>query len=422
MKKYIFKFAVLLFMMFGVFLNSCSNDIEYEEIESTSLKKVSKLEKGSNSGLTPMETLGKNIFFDKISNPDGMSCANCHGASYGYSGPNPGINMNNAGVYRGADPHRFGNRKAPSAAYATLSPIFHYDTEEGLFIGGNFSDGRATGERLGNPAADQALGPFLNPVEQNNKEIVDILIQLENSKYSDLWEEVWGEPIDHSTSEIIGKNYDRVGLSIAAFEGSSEVNSFSSKFDYYVAGDLDLTKQEKEGMDLFNGKGNCSLCHISGPGSGALFTDFSFDNLGVPRNPENPFYKMDAVYLDDGSAINPEGESWIDKGLGGFLETHSEWSSMAPENMGKHKVPTLRNVNKKPGNVNGKAYMHNGVFKSLKEVVHFYNTRDVEDWPAPEVAVNVNDEELGNLGLTEMEEDAIVAFLNTLSDDFKLKK
>jgi len=66
--------------------------------------------------------------------------------------------------------------------------------------------------------------------------------------------------------------------------------------------------------------------------------------------------------------------------------------------------------------------MHNGVFKSLKEVVHFYNTRDVEDWPAPEVAVNVNDEELGNLGLTEMEEDAIVAFLNTLSDDFKLKK
>ena len=103
------------------------------------------------------------------------------------------------------------------------------------------------------------------------------------------------------------------------------------------------------------------------------------------------------------------------------MATRSEWSGMAVENMGKHKVPTLRNVNKKRGNGNGKAYMHNGVFKSLKEVVHFYNTRDVEVWPAPEVAVNVNDEELGNLGLTEMEEDAIVAFLKTLSDGFKIK-
>lgn len=417
MKKYVFKFVVLLFMMFGVFLNSCSNDIIYEEIESTSLRMA------SNPNLTPMETLGKNIFFDKISNPDWMSCANCHGASYGYSGPNPGININNAGVYRGADPHRFGNRKAPSAAYATFSPIFHYDTVEDLFIGGNFSDGRATGERLGNPAADQALGPFLNPVEQNNLAIVDILIQLANSKYTDLWFDVWGEPIDYSTPEQIGANYDRVGLSIAAFEASSEVNSFSSKFDYYVAGDLDLTEREEWGMELFNGGGKCSLCHISEGlnGEPALFTDFSFDNLGVPRNPENPFYNMDDVYFDDGSAINPDGENWIDQGLGGFLATRSEWSGMAVENMGKHKVPTLRNVNKKRGNGNGKAYMHNGVFKSLKEVVHFYNTRDVEVWPAPEVAVNVNDEELGNLGLTEMEEDAIVAFLKTLSDGFKIK-
>ncbi len=430
MKKYVFKFVVLLFMMFGVFLNSCSNDIIYEEIESTSLGNVesTSLRKVSNPSLTPMETLGKNIFFDKISNPDWMSCANCHGAPYGYSGPNPGININNAGIYRGADPHRFGNRKPPSAAYATFSPIFHYDTEEGLFIGGNFSDGRATGERLGNPAADQALGPFLNPVEQNNQAIVDILIQLANSKYTDIWYDVWGEPIDYSTPEKIVANYDRVGLSIAAFEASSEVNSFSSKFDYYVAGMLDLTEQEQWGMQLFNDeeKGKCFLCHISEPGPNgepALFTDFSFDNVGVPRNPENPFYNMDDVYFDDGSPINPDGENWIDLGLGGFLATHDnpEWSVRAVENMGKHKVPTLRNINKKPGNGNVKAYMHNGVFKSLKEVVHFYNTRDVEDWPAPEVAVNVNDEELGNLGLTEMEEDAIVAFLNTLSDDFKLK-
>jgi len=90
--------------------------------------------------------------------------------------------------------------------------------------------------------------------------------------------------------------------------------------------------------------------------------------------------------------------------------------------MGKHKVPTLRNVDKKPGNGFPKAYMHNGVFKSLKEVVHFYNTRDILPWPPPEVAANVNTSELGNLGLTENEEDAIVAFMQTLSDGYKLPK
>ena len=94
-----------------------------------------------------------------------MSCATCHSPDVGWTGPNPSINKHGA-VYRGAVPTRFGNRKPPSAAYATLSPIFHFDGA--LFVGGNFWDGRATGERLGNPAADQALGPFLNPVEQNN--------------------------------------------------------------------------------------------------------------------------------------------------------------------------------------------------------------------------------------------------------------
>ena len=108
-------------------------------------------------------------------------------------------------------------------------------------------------------------------------------------------------------------------------------------------------------------------------------------------------------------------------GLGKFLATRPEWSDMAAENYGKHKVPTLRNVAKASGKKFPKAYMHNGVFKSLKEVVHFYNTRDVEEWPPPEVSENVNTEELGDLGLTSDEEDAIVAFMETLSDGYKLK-
>ena len=116
-----------------------------------------------------------------------------------------------------------------------------------------------------------------------------------------------------------------------------------------------------------------------------------------------------------------------------------EWQDMAAGNMGKHKVPTLRNVGKRFGKDFPKAYTHNGYFKSLKSIVHFYNTRDVKPlcpdpfttekdalemdcWPAPEVAVNVNTDELGDLGLTDEEEDAIVAFMNTLSDGFKVKK
>ena len=164
---------------------------------------------------------------------------------------------------------------------------------------------------------------------------------------------------------------------------------------------------------LFEGKAMCSECHPA-----PLFTDFTYDNLGVPKNPDNPFYDMDTVYLDDGTPINPLGAAWIDPGLGGFLSTRSEWSHLAAKNMGKHKVPTLRNVAKGPGKNFPKAFMHNGVFKSLEEVVHFYNTRDVEVWPLPEVPENVNTDELGNLGLTDEEEAAIVAFMKTLSDGY----
>ena len=116
------------------------------------------------------------------------------------------------------------------------------------------------------------------------------------------------------------------------------------------------------------------------------------DNLGVPKNPDNPFYEMDNVYLPDGIPINPDGASWIDPGLGGFLMNSGDptWQAMAQDNWGKHKVPTLRNVDKRHGPGNVKAYMHNGVFKSLTEVVHFYNTRDVESWPEPEVQQNMN--------------------------------
>ena len=157
-----------------------------------------------------------------------------------------------------------------------------------------------------------------------------------------------------------------------------------------------------------------------------LFTDYSFDNLGVPRNPDNPFYYQDA---------NKDGLGWVDEGLGEFLESRPEYAGMAEEHEGAQKVPTLRNVDLRPDPGFVKAYTHNGYFKSLKGIVHFYNTRDVKPtcaelftteleamaqncWPEPEVPDNVNDDELGNLKLTDAQEDAIVAFLKTLSDGY----
>lgn len=387
--------------------------------------------------LDAKEQLGKAIFFDKISSPDTMACADCHAPATGWTGPIPGVN-NNGSVYSGAVPQRFGNRKPPSAGYATLSPIFHFDKKEKLFVGGNFWDGRATGEALGNPAADQARGPFLNPVEQHNYDKTVVCEQVAAADYASLFLPAWGAPADCSP-EGVELTYDRIALSIAAFEASREVNRFSSKYDAYLAGKAKLTAQEKRGLDLFEGQGQCAACHMSEPGPNGeppLFTDFTFDNLGVPRNPENPFYDMDTVYLEDGSPINPEGENWVDPGLGGFLATRTEWYRRAAENRGKQKVPTLRNVGLAQGLSTPKAYMHNGYFKTLKGVVNFYNTRDVKMvcpdakfttekdalgmscWPQPEVMANVNASELGNLGLTSEDEDAIVAFMLTLSDGY----
>ena len=384
--------------------------------------------------LTPLEELGKSLFFDKISSPDWMSCAECHDPDAGWTGPNPGINKSGA-VYRGAVPTRFGNRKPLSAAYATLSPVLYFDAAKDTFVGGNFWDGRATGETLGFPAAEQALGPFLNPVEHNNPNKEAVCAQVAASKYATLFEVVWGEPLDCTTG--IEKTYERFGLSIAAYEGSDEVNQYSSKYDAYLAGQVTLSVDEAAGLALFEGKANCWQCHPTGTES--ALTEFTYDNLGIPRNPENPFYDMDEEFLPNGDAINPQGRDWIDPGLGGFLQGKGYGSDVVDANRGKHKVPTLRNTAAGFGKGFPKAYSHNGYFKSLKSIVHFYNTRDVKPtclddftteadalkmdcWPEAEEPMNVDGDKLGNLELTGAEEDAIVAFLETLSDGFKVKK
>jgi cytochrome c peroxidase len=409
-------------------------------------------DKPSSPALTPIEQLGKSIFLDtQLSLRKNQSCADCHDPKVGGTGPIPGINKKGA-AYPGSVKTRFGNRKPPTSGYATPAPVLHYVVEDGqaLFIGGNFWDGRATGEKLGNPAADQAQGPFLNPMEQALPDPACVVYRVCNpqnrNKYPVGFEQVWGAgtcnivwpgQVDQTCSagrmvnlasserNKVNAAYDQIGRAVAAFEASAEVNSYSSKFDAHLAGKAALTPQEQHGLELFQGKGLCAACHVLEPqedGNPPLFTDFTFDNLGVPKNPDNPGYDR---YPD-----------FIDLGLGGFLANTSNYAAFAKANEGKHKVPTLRNVDLRPGKGFTKAYMHNGYFKTLEGVVNFYNTRDVKPacpdpmtreadalaqgcWPAPEVAENVNTDELGNLGLTPEQEAAIVAFMKTLSDGYE---
>ena len=364
--------------------------------------------------LTPIEELGKFLLFDtNLSTPPGQSCAACHGPDVGFTGPIPEINAAGA-VYPGAVPTRFGNRKPPAASYGGDSPVLYYDPAEGLWIGGMFWDGRATGWTLGDPLAEQAMGPFLNPLEQNNPDMKFVVTLVSRSAYADLFLQVWGPGSLDPVNDVYG-SYVRIARSIAAYERSAEVNPFSSKYDYYLKGKVKLTKEEKLGLKLFEGKAMCSQCHLSRPGPNGeppLFTDFTYDNLGVPRNPANPFYTAP-------TSTNPDGYNWVDPGLGGFLAS-AGYADQAEENWGKQKVPSLRNVDKRPYPGFVKAFGHNGFFKSLEAITHFYNTRDVESWPPPEVAMNVNTDELGDLGLAPAEEAAVVAFMRTLSDGYVL--
>jgi cytochrome c peroxidase len=366
-----------------------------------------------DSSLSPLEELGKALYFDtNLSIERNQSCATCHSPETGFTGSDSEINLHTA-VYPGSIHTLFGNRKPPTAAYAGDSPNLYYDEAEEVWVGGMFWDGRATGEILGDPLAEQAQGPYLNPLEQALLDAQHLCLRVEEGDYTALFDEVWGEGVLECVDNA-DEVYIAIGRSVAAFERSSEVNPFTSKYDYYLAGEAELTELEAFGLELFNEKALCSACHPSelGPnGESPLFTDFTFDNLGTPINPNNPFYMN--------LAANPEGEAWRDPGLGGFLKAAGYPPEVYEAEWGKHKVPTLRNVDQRPFDDFVKFYGHNGSFTSLDDIVHFYNTRDIQEWPEPEVAENVNTEELGNIGLTPEEETAVVAFLKTLSDGYQ---
>lgn len=398
--------------------------------------------------LSSVETLGKAIFFDTNLSVNGnQSCASCHDPDAGFTSPLAEFNAGGA-VVEGSVAGRFGNRKPPSMAYATFSPILHHIDDDGVtFVGGAFLDGRATGKKLGSATADQAQGPFLNPVEMGMPHaacvVAHVFAPADPAAYPVGFAAVWGADAvfdipaaitdrcgdpdaqivvgDAALAARIDEAFDRIAISLARFEASEEVNPFASRFDAWIAGTGTLSPQEQRGFEVFTAedKGNCAACHVltpTGRETRAVFTDWTFDNLGVPRNRDNP-----------------QGVEYRDPGLAGFLRTDPVYAAYADDVVGAQQVPTLRNLNRRVSPDAPKAFMHNGYFKTLEGVVHFYNTRDVlprcadplaseaeamaaKCWPEPEFAATMNKDELGDLKLTAAEEADLVAFLKTLDD------
>jgi cytochrome c peroxidase len=275
---------------------------------------------------------------------------------------------------------------------------------------------------------------------------------------------------------LADRAFDNWGQSLDAFEKSKQVSPFTSKFDAFLAGNATLTADEQAGYDLFRGKAGCNTCHVDGrgstqtPGTGSgsnpatttgtdtsfaatvdpLFTCFGSANLGLPLNPRDAFFYQ-TTPDSYGFTANPLGFGYRDLGMGTFLRSgfgswpnpNATWIPFAPTVDGQFQVSTARNVamtpqgstTEAPGPYFQKEFFHNGYAKSLKQIVHFYNTRDVypydvtsgncpagttekvDCWPMPEVTNNL-DMTVGNLDLTDEQENQIVSFLQTLTDGF----
>jgi cytochrome c peroxidase len=430
--------------------------------------------------------LGKTEIYDVNLSPLlNIACATCHAPYTGFRGSANIINATTAAQPGGIpitnaippEPNfRIGPRNPQSYAYAPFAPILHYNATQGSFYGGNFWDMRATGVRLANPAAEQAQGPPVNPVEMGNIDTACVVWKASQRPYATLIETIWGAqsfainwpsdvatvcampgpplakdplPVHLSTVDRGTSNstYDHITMSMASYESSSDVSAFSSKFDAFLAGNAILTGTELNGYELFNGKAHCNQCHLSGTAVGTLntqtaadvaplFTDFTANNIGLPKNLALPYY-CESRPDQFGYTANPLGFAFVDLGVGAMLSNPTlnpntlQWKQLAPLFNGMFQTATLRNVDKRPSPTFVKEYMHNGYLKSLKEVVHFYNTSQalprcaqgspgekVTCWPDPEYPATLNTTQLGNLGLTSTEEDNIVSFLQTLTDGF----
>lgn len=439
--------------------------------------------------LSAGEQLGKDIFYDTtLSEPVGYSCATCHVPQSAFTGPSSSVNRT-AGPLPGAIPGRFGRRNPQSIPYATFSPRGPYlsSAEGGTYVGGLFWDGRTP------DTATQARMPFLDQNEMANVPVGPyppqaggysprLAQKLAHRPYAGRFESFFGrEVFQTSTDKQI---YDLAAAAVSVYEASAEINQFSSKYDASTNGLPPMhlytfTPSEENGRVLFFGKAQCFECHSSATLDSVqqathgknTFTMYCYANLGTPKNPGNPFYantNQDA----NPHGCNSRGTDFIDYGLGANPNPAPDGTMFMdarpgdfPQFDGLFKAPSLRNVDQRPSLGFVRSYMHNGVFKSLEEVVHFYNKRSVAtnssgqevafnwkkgpptgytpifpppesmEFPAnvqniaaltptqfnalpPDARTIANNGQVGNLQLTPQEEADLVNFLKTLTDGY----
>ncbi|GAB3476577.1 cytochrome-c peroxidase [Marinomonas epiphytica] len=340
----------------------------------------------------PKAILGSQLFFDaSLSKQGNQSCATCHDVGKAFTDPR--LDAFNGAVSLGSDGVSMGTRNTPTAGYAALTPLFH-QMADGEYRGGQFHDGRSS------TLAEQAQGPFVNPVEMALPDGAAVVNKVKaNPIYLDQFEDLYGEgALDKPEA------YEVVADAIARFEQTSLFMPFDSRYDRALRGEIKLTEQEELGKTLFFSQQftNCNACHQlnSSPFfDKETFSNYQYRNIGVPSN----------------QTLLAHNPGFVDQGLLDHPAVND------PAQLGKFKVPTLRNVA-----VTG-PYMHNGVFQDLRTVVLFYdkynnpkrliNPETGEPWGQPEVAANIDLESL-EIGpaLNDQRVDAIVAFLKTLTD------
>jgi cytochrome c peroxidase len=452
------------------------------------------------SGYQTVVTLGKLLNFDENMSPlKNRACAFCHMPYAGFSGPIPSVNLTMV-AYPGSFEYRAGKRTAQRYTYSPRFPVLQLYPDQNLLFGGNFWDGRSTGYLLQNADAEQAQHPPVDTQEHALPDTACIAFRLQTAAYRTLFEQVWGAgsleiKFPHNTEQICAtpggaaifgtdttpiklnledrtlanRVYDNWGQSISFFEDSPNVSPYTSKVDANINGLYTYTADEAASVTLFRGKGNCNSCHLDGqttlltPGqtdtgtyatnARPVFTCFGYSNLGLPLNPRDAFFYQ-TTPDGFGFTANPYGFGYRDLGLGTFLRSgfgsapnpNSAWTILAPRMDGRQQVSTTRNVamtppqcstTEAPGPYFQKEFFHNGYIKSLKQLVHFYNTRDkpgfaypvtsghcpagttekVDCWPMPEVSNNI-DMTIGNLGLTDAEENLLVIALQIQTDGF----
>ncbi len=369
---------------------------------------------GQNTSPTPpaaamsdVARLGEQIFEDESLSASGrMSCQTCHLPELAHAGPST-----EAVAPGGAGLELSGLRNSPSIRYASLTPAFRFEAD-GTPVGGFFRDGRAAS------LADQARRPFLDAREMANPSVASVADKLQRAAYVTEFTRLFGADVFDDPERA----FDAMAFALARYQSEDpDFRPFDSKFDAFLAGRAALSDQELRGLTLFNNplKGNCAACHPStrgADGSPPMFTDFTYDNLGVPRN--------DAIPAND----DPR---YVDLGLCGPQRTDL---ATQRELCGAFKVPSLRNVSRTA------PYFHNGRFQTLEDVIAFYVRRDTnpEEWypTGPDgvekfddlpVALqrNVNtteapyDRQLGGQpALNPAEIDDVVAFLRTLDDGY----